>query len=82
MASKIGLLTASAAYKPFRYPWAFDMWKKQQQVHWMPEEVPLGDDMKDWAINLSDAERNLLLVSGAVPGATGGDVVIKPAVKA
>ncbi len=29
-----------------------------------------------------DAERNLLLVSGAVPGATGGNVVIKPAVKA
>ena len=39
-----GLLTPSAAYKPFRYPWAFDMWKKQQQVHWMPEEVPLGDN--------------------------------------
>lgn len=29
-----------------------------------------------------DAERGLLLVRGAVPGATGGDVVIKPAVKA
>ncbi|WP_148861596.1 50S ribosomal protein L3 [Marinobacter fonticola] len=29
-----------------------------------------------------DAERNLLLVKGAVPGATGGNVVIKPAVKA
>ncbi|HZV85039.1 MAG TPA: ribonucleotide-diphosphate reductase subunit beta, partial [Brevundimonas sp.] len=29
-ASAPGLLTASAAYKPFRYPWAFDMWKKQQ----------------------------------------------------
>ncbi|EKE83644.1 50S ribosomal protein L3 [Idiomarina xiamenensis] len=29
-----------------------------------------------------DAERNLLLVKGAVPGATGGDVIIKPAVKA
>lgn len=29
-----------------------------------------------------DAERNLLLVKGAVPGAPGGDVVIKPAVKA
>ena len=55
-----GLLTPSAAYKPFRYPWAFDMWKKQQQVHWMPEEVPLGEDMKDWAVNLSDSERNLL----------------------
>ena len=55
-----GLLTPSAAYKPFRYPWAFDMWKKQQQVHWMPEEVPLGEDMKDWAVNLNDRERNLL----------------------
>lgn len=29
-----------------------------------------------------DAERNLLLVKGAVPGATGADVVVKPAVKA
>ncbi|MAL99644.1 MAG: 50S ribosomal protein L3 [Alteromonadaceae bacterium] len=29
-----------------------------------------------------DAERNLLLVRGAVPGATGGDLIIKPAVKA
>lgn len=29
-----------------------------------------------------DAERNLLLVKGAVPGAKGGDVLIKPAVKA
>ncbi|WP_152208459.1 50S ribosomal protein L3 [Marinobacter changyiensis] len=29
-----------------------------------------------------DAERNLLLIRGAIPGATGSDVVIKPAVKA
>ncbi|MFQ6372876.1 50S ribosomal protein L3 [Shewanella sp. YIC-542] len=29
-----------------------------------------------------DAERNLLLVKGAVPGATNGDLIIKPAVKA
>jgi large subunit ribosomal protein L3 len=29
-----------------------------------------------------DADRNLLLVKGAVPGAIGGDVVVKPAVKA
>jgi large subunit ribosomal protein L3 len=28
-----------------------------------------------------DAERNLLLVKGAVPGAAGNDVVVKPAVK-
>ncbi|MCV2884328.1 50S ribosomal protein L3 [Aestuariibacter sp. AA17] len=29
-----------------------------------------------------DAENNLLLVKGAVPGATGGDVIVKPAEKA
>lgn len=29
-----------------------------------------------------DAERNLLLVKGAVPGAPGGDVIVRPAVKA
>lgn len=29
-----------------------------------------------------DAERNLLLIKGAVPGAKNGDVIVKPAVKA
>ncbi|WP_444914830.1 50S ribosomal protein L3 [Microbulbifer sp. TRSA007] len=29
-----------------------------------------------------DAERNLLLVKGAVPGAPGGNVIVRPAVKA
>ncbi|HNI37478.1 MAG TPA: 50S ribosomal protein L3 [Pseudomonadales bacterium] len=29
-----------------------------------------------------DAERNLLLVRGAVPGAPGGDLIVRPAVKA
>jgi len=29
-----------------------------------------------------DAERNLLLVKGAVPGSIGGNVIVKPAVKA
>lgn len=28
-----------------------------------------------------DAERNLLLIKGAVPGAPGGDVIIRPAIK-
>jgi ribonucleoside-diphosphate reductase beta chain len=55
-----GLLTPSRAYKPFRYPWAYDFWKRQQQIHWMPEEVPLGEDCKDWATRITDQERNLL----------------------
>lgn len=59
-APQAGLLTPSHSYKPFRYPWAYDFWKRQQQIHWMPEEVPLGEDVKDWAANLSASERALL----------------------
>ena len=29
-----------------------------------------------------DSENNLLLIKGAVPGATGADLIVKPAVKA
>jgi large subunit ribosomal protein L3 len=29
-----------------------------------------------------DAERGLLLVKGAVPGSRGGNVIVRPAVKA
>ncbi|MGK2286040.1 ribonucleotide-diphosphate reductase subunit beta [Pedomonas sp. V897] len=54
------LLQASKTYKPFEYPWAFEFWKRQQQLHWLPEEVPLGEDCRDWAQKLTDHERNLL----------------------
>src|SRR3546814_11343936 len=56
----MSLLQASRTYKPFEYPWAFEFWKRQQQIHWMPEEVPLGEDCRDWAQKLTDHERNLL----------------------
>src|ERR1700749_3367239 len=54
------LLEARKQYKPFEYPWAFEYWKRQQQIHWMPEEVPLGEDCRDWAQKLDQTERNLL----------------------
>ncbi len=38
--------------------------------------------MQNLEIVRVDAERNLLLVKGAVPGAKGGDVIVRPAVKA
>jgi len=46
--------------KPHKYPWAYDAWLFQQKVHWLPEEVPLYDDVKDWHNNLTEAERNLV----------------------
>lgn len=55
-----GLLQPSIGYKPFRYPWAFEAWLQQQRIHWLPEEVPLADDVKDWTRNLTASEKNLL----------------------
>ncbi len=57
---RFDLLTENPVYKPFRYPWAYEAWLTQQRVHWLPEEVPLADDVKDWHKNLTKAERNLL----------------------
>ncbi|MCZ6603893.1 MAG: ribonucleotide-diphosphate reductase subunit beta [Alphaproteobacteria bacterium] len=56
----MGLLEARVAYKPFEYPWAYDAWLQQQRIHWLPEEVPLADDVKDWHRVLTAQERNLL----------------------
>ena len=54
------LLTENPVYKPFRYPWAYEAWLTQQRVHWLPEEVPLADDVKDWHKSITPAEQNLL----------------------
>ena len=44
--NKNGLLVENPVYKPFRYPWCYDAWLTQQRIHWLPEEVPLGDDVR------------------------------------
>lgn len=54
------LMTPNPVYKPFSYPWAHQAWLKQNQMHWLPEEVPLAEDVKDWNVNLTPEEKNLL----------------------
>ena len=49
---KMGLLVENPVYKPFRYPWCYDAWLTQQRIHWLPEEVPLGDDVRGLAKKL------------------------------
>lgn len=55
------LLTERIAYKPFQYPWAYDAWLTQQRIHWLPEEVPMADDVKDWNMNITEGEKHLLM---------------------
>lgn len=56
----MSLLDAKPIYKPFNYPWAYEAWLMQQRIHWLPEEVPMGDDVKDWKRNLNEGEKYLL----------------------
>ncbi len=56
----MSLLESDGVYKPFHYPWAYDAWLIQQRIHWLPEEVPLADDVKDWHNKLSGEERHTL----------------------
>ena len=57
---KRGLLKDNYVYKPFRYPWCYDAWLTQQRIHWLPEEIPMSDDVRDWHKNITSSERNLL----------------------
>ncbi len=54
------LLQERHVYKPFLYPWCYEAWLTQQRIHWIPEEVPLAEDVRDWKKNLTDSERNLM----------------------
>ena len=55
----MSLLAPRDYYKPFDYPWMFDYYSQQNQMHWFPEDVPLHNDVKDWQ-SLDDNEKNLL----------------------
>lgn len=56
----MSLTESRIAYRPFQYEWAYNAWKLQQQIHWLPEEVPLADDVNDWSNKLTVQEKNLL----------------------
>ena len=56
----MSLLEDRVVYKPFLYPWAYDAWLTQQRIHWLPEEVSMAEDVKDWRKVLTEGERNLL----------------------
>ncbi|MEK7801055.1 MAG: ribonucleotide-diphosphate reductase subunit beta [Pseudomonadota bacterium] len=54
------LLVERHVYKPFLYPWCYEAWLTQQRIHWLPEEVPLAEDVRDWKQKLTPSEKNLM----------------------
>lgn len=57
---KIKLTDPRNTFKPFHYPWCFDAWLQSEQMHWLMNEVPMIEDVKDWKEKLSDSEKTFL----------------------
>lgn len=54
------LLEESTTYKPFDYPWAVELTKQHEEVHWVEDEVELSEDVQDWKTKLSDDEKDFV----------------------
>lgn len=70
----VSLLDPRFVYKPFEYPWAFEYWKMQNNVHWVPEEVSMEKDISDWKSELTESERNV--VGNVLKGFTQTEIVV------
>lgn len=55
------LTTARAAYRPFKYPEAFEYFTKQAMAHWIPTEVSMAADIRDYNQNLSATEKEVVI---------------------
>ena len=47
--SKSDVFGTSRSFKPFQYPWAYDLWLSHEQMHWISREVVLHEDIRDWS---------------------------------
>ena len=54
------LLDESKSYKPFAYPWAVELTKKHEEVHWVEDEAELSEDVQDWKTKLNDQEKEFI----------------------
>jgi ribonucleoside-diphosphate reductase beta chain len=44
-------------FKPFAFPWAFDFYQQSEQMHWIPTELDMNEDVDDWNNKLSASEK-------------------------
>jgi ribonucleoside-diphosphate reductase beta chain len=56
----MALLDFSKTYKPFQYPWAVELTKKHEEIHWVEDEAELSEDVQDWRTKLSTGEKEFI----------------------
>lgn len=71
----MGLLDPRPYYAPFEYPFASSCWERQQQAHWLPQEVLMSSDISDWKTRLTEAEKRV--VGAVLKGFTQTEIFIE-----
>ena len=66
------VLDKRVTYKPLNYPWAYEYYQLSEKMHWVPQEVKLDRDVRDWNAKMTPAQKNL--VSNILKFFTQGDV--------
>jgi len=56
----MSLFKQSRTYKPFMYPWAVELAKKHEEIHWVEDEAELSEDVQDWRTKLSADEKEFI----------------------
>jgi glutaredoxin 3 len=56
----MSLTEESKTYKPFLYPWAVEMVKKHEEIHWVEDEAELSEDVQDWRTKLNNEEKEFI----------------------
>ena len=54
------LLQQSKTYRPFHYPWAVELTKKHEEIHWVEDEAELSEDVQDWKTKLTNDEKEFI----------------------
>ena len=56
----MSLFKVSKTYKPFQYPWAVELAKKHEEIHWIEDEAELSEDVQDWRTKLTADEKEFI----------------------
>ena len=56
----MSLTQISLTYKPFLYPWAVELTKKHEEIHWIEDEAELSEDVQDWRTKLNASEKEFI----------------------
>ena len=56
----MSLFKLSKTYKPFAYPWAVELAKKHEEIHWVEDEAELSEDVQDWRTKLTADEKEFI----------------------